>query len=188
MEMRYFATYLAPNEASALAQFNELVSGYWLGQAVALLVRKPQLLAFDEAGRLHHATGPCVEYRDGWNFYAWHGVCVPAKVILATETLDRDDFVGERNVEARRIIQECLGGRFVEEIGARFVDGGDGGVLYEIELPNDPERVARYVQVRDPSTGREHFLRVPPSIQTAAEAVAWTFGCTTDEYHPAQET
>jgi hypothetical protein len=31
-------------------------------------------------------------------------------------------------------------------------------------------------------------LRVPPTIQTAAEAVAWTFGATVEEYHPVQET
>ncbi|MGH2503627.1 MAG: DUF6745 domain-containing protein [Ktedonobacterales bacterium] len=65
-----------------------------------------------------------------------------------------------------------MGGRFVEEIGARFVDGGDRGVLYEIDLPDDPERVARYVQVRDTSTDRDYYLRVQPTIQTADEAVA----------------
>lgn len=69
----FIDTYFATNEARALAQFNALVSGYWLGRAVALVVRRPRLLAFDEAGRLHSTTGPCVEYRDGWGVYAWHG-------------------------------------------------------------------------------------------------------------------
>ncbi|HLV97384.1 MAG TPA: hypothetical protein VKT82_01795 [Ktedonobacterales bacterium] len=31
-------------------------------------------------------------------------------------------------------------------------------------------------------------LRVPPTIQTAAEAIAWSFGLPGEEYHPAQET
>jgi hypothetical protein len=189
IEMRYLNTYLAPNEASALAQFNELVSGYWLGQAVALLVRKPLFLLFDDLGRLHSATGRCVEYPDGWGFFAWHGVPAPERVVLAPETLTRDDFLGERNVEARRIIQERMGAeRFVWELAATYIDSGPQGVLYEVELPDDPERVARYVQVLDPSTGREYFLRVPPSVQTATEAVAWTFGRTPEEYHPAQES
>jgi hypothetical protein len=166
-----------------------MVSGYWFGKDVALVVRKPRLLAFDDAGRLHSATGRCVEYRDGWGFFAWHGVPVPERVILEPDELTRDDFLSERNVETRRIIQERMGAeRFVWELAATYIDGGPQGVLYEVALPDDPDQVARYVQVEDPSTGREYYLRVPPSIQTAAEAVAWTFGRTTDEYHPAQET
>lgn len=113
---------------------------------------------------------------------------MPEQVICAPDRLTRDDFFDEENVEARRIIQERMGERFVWEIGARFVDGGPRGVLYEVDLPGDRERVARYVQVQDVSTQREYYLRVPPTIQTAAEAVAWTFGLSRDEYHPAQES
>jgi hypothetical protein len=40
---------------------------------------------------LHSATGKCIEYHDGWGFYAWHGVHVPERVILAPEALTRDD-------------------------------------------------------------------------------------------------
>ena len=35
---------------------------------------------------------------------------------------------------------------------------------------------------------REYFLRVPPTIQTAAEAVAWSFKLSVEEYCPAHET
>ncbi len=31
---------------------------------------------------------------------------------------------------------------------------------------------------------KDYFLRVPPDMKTAHEAVAWTFGMTADEYHP----
>jgi hypothetical protein len=187
-DMLFFDTYYAPNEARALAQFTEYVSGYWCGKTVALLVRRPTLVTFDETGRLHNAAGPCVEFSDGWKIYAWHGVCVPERVITAPDELNRDDFFDAENVEARRLIQERMGARFVEEIGGRFIDGGAHGVLYEVELPEDPERVARYVQVLDPSTGREYYLRVPPTIATAEAAVAWTFGLESRGYRPVQES
>jgi hypothetical protein len=187
-DLLFFDTYYAQNEARALAQFSECVSGYWCGKSVALLVRRPTLLTFDEEGRLHNSAGPCVEFPDGWAIYAWHGVCVPERVIMAPDELNRNDFFGAENVEARRVIQERMGSRFVEEIGGRFIHGGAQGVLYEVELPEDPERVARYVQVLDPSTGREYYLRVPPSIATAEAAVAWTFGLESREYRPAQES
>jgi hypothetical protein len=184
----FFDTYFAPNDLHALAHFNQLVSGYWLGQEVALLVRRPQCLSFDAAGRLHSGSGPCIEYHDGWGFWAWHGVRVSEKVILAPEALTRDDFLGERNLEVRRVIQERMGSRFVSELGGGVLDSSPRGTLYEVVLPDDPERVARYVQVHDASTERQYLLRVPPTVQTAAEAVAWSFQMTVEEYAPAHET
>lgn len=187
-ELRFYDTYLTHLAGDALAQLNELVAGYWLGASVALLVRRPQCLSVDVEGRLHGASSPCVEYRDGLALYAWHGVQVPARVILEPESLTRNDFPDERNVEVRRIIQERMGGRFFDEIGARYVDGGSRGVLYEVSLPGDLDTAARYVRVLDPSTGREYYLRVPPTMITAAQAVAWTFGLRPDEYAPDQES
>lgn len=185
----YFAVALRLDALRAFCCFNQLVSGYWLGDEVALLVRRPTVLALDAAGRLHNASGKCVEYRDGWGYYAWHEVLVSARIILEPETLTRDDFLQEANLEIRRIIQERMGERFVTELGGRVLDIGARGTLYEVRLPeDDPERVARYVQVQDASTPRSYFLRVPPTVQTVAEAVAWTFSLTSEEYHPERES
>ena len=82
-----------------------------------------------------------------------------------------------------------MGERFVPELGGVVIDRSPRGTLYEVALPeDDPEGVARYVQVQDASTERQYFLRVPPTIQTAAEAVAWSFGLSGEDYHPADET
>ena len=82
-----------------------------------------------------------------------------------------------------------MGGRFVRELGGQVIDSSPRGVLFEVCLPaDDPEGVARYVQVQDASTERQYLLRVPPTIQTAAEAVAWTFQLAGDDYRPVQET
>ncbi len=186
---RFFDEYLAANTFSAWAHFIALVSGYHLSKAGALVIRRPQILSRDAEGRLHSATGKCLEYRDGWGFYAWHGVLVPEHVILRPETLSCEDVLKECNVEVRRVMQERMGQRFVGELGGSVLDQGPRGTLYGVHLPaDDPERVARYVQVQDASTDRQYFLRVPPTIQTAAEAVAWTFQMAGGDYHPAQET
>jgi hypothetical protein len=179
---------LAPNALQALAHFNQTISGYWLGTEIALLVRRPTSLSLDERGRLHSTTGRAITYRDGWGCYAWQGVRVPERVILAPETLTSEDFLNEPNIEVRRVIQERMGERFVSELGGRVLDTGSRGTLYEVALPNDPERVARYVQVQDASTDRQHFLRVPPTAQTVAEAVAWSFQMALEEYGPTHET
>jgi hypothetical protein len=187
--LEYFHSYYALNEAHALAQLNPVVSGYWLGKTVALLVRKPVVLSRDAAGRLHNMTGPAVEYADGWGFWARHGVLVPAWVVeRPAEELTREDFFSVFNSEVRRVIQERMGERFLWTIGARFINSGPRSILYEVDLPNDHEPVARYVELRDSSSERVYYLRVPPTIQTAKEAVAWTFGLNADEYGPAQES
>ena len=41
---------------------------------------------------------------------------------------------------------------------------------------------------RMPPPLRQYFLRVPPTVQTAAEAVAWSFQLAVEEYGPAHET
>ena len=82
-----------------------------------------------------------------------------------------------------------MGSRFVSARGGQVIDTSTQGTLYEVRLPeDDPEGVARYVQVQGASTARQYFLRVPPAIHTAAEAVAWSFGLSVDAYAPRCET
>jgi hypothetical protein len=92
---KWFAPYRFLHEAYEetplihLALFNEMVSGYWLGKNEAWLVRKPRHLHHD-GWSLHDPQGMCVEYRDGWGFYAWHGTRVPEQLIRPSEHLARE--------------------------------------------------------------------------------------------------
>jgi hypothetical protein len=186
---QFFHETYEENDLIHFVLFNEMVSGYQLGEQEARLVRMPTRVERDEQGRLHCASGRCMQYRDGWGFYAWHGVKVPEKLILHPEQLTKEEWLTEENLEVRRAMQERLGpDRFIELVGARCIDQGRRGTLMEVDLGNDPERVAHYVQVRDASTERLYFLRVPPSIQRADEAVAWTFALQEQDYNPVQET
>ncbi len=166
-----------------------MVSGYHLGSREAWLIHKPIRLEQDEQGRLHCPDALCIQYSDGWGFYAWHGVLVSEQVILHPERLTREDWLQESNLEVRRIIQERLGpDRFIALVGGTCIDRGQRGKLLAVDLGDDPERVAHYIHVQDTSTERQYYLRVPPSISRADEAVAWTFGLDEQEYQPEQET
>lgn len=170
---------MAKNDVISLARFHELVSGY--GGAVdgeeIWLTRKPTRVERDEQGHLHSSTGMCMQYRDGWGFYAWHGVAVPEELILPPEYLIKDDWVQEKTLDVRRAFQERLGSeRFVELVEGVCIDRGSQGTLIEITLEQDAERVAHYVQVKEPATPHPIFLRVPLSILYADEAVAQTMG------------
>ena len=187
---RFFHEVFEEHALIHLARFNELVSSYWLGEKEAWLVRKPVRLHRDKRGCFHNATGPCVQYQDGWGWYAWHGVYVPEKLILSPEQVTREEWVQERNVEVRRAIQERLGSeRFIQLVGGICIHKNRRGKLIQIKLGvRDPDLVAHYVQVRDSSTSRHYYLRVPPWINSVDEAIAWTFGLSARDYQPGQKT
>ena len=65
------------------------------------------------------------------------------------------------------------------------------GILYRMNLRGDePILVVRVVNstAEPDGTFNEYFLRVPPNIIRAKQAVAWTFGLTEEEYEPLAET
>ena len=175
----FFAVYLAPNEFQALARFNELVSAYWLGTNCALVVRRPRALSLDAAGRLHSETGKCLEFHDGWSLYAWHGVEVPEKVILASETLTREDYFTEWRAERRRVIEERMGEQFLTKVGGDLIGSRPREARSEAAPPSVPIRVARAVAGQDAYAARQYFARVPPTTQAVLD--------TTLRLHPGQQ-
>jgi hypothetical protein len=186
---RFFHEVFQENTLIHWACLNEMVSGFRLESQEAWLVRKPLLLERDEQGRFHHASGRCVEYRDGWGFFAWHGVRVPEKLIVHSLQVTREDWMHASDA-VRRVIQERLSNdHFVEMLGGKWIDEGVRGKLIEVCLDeDDPECVVHYVQVQDARTQQRHFLRVPFWINRADEAVAWAFDPDNRDYQPIQET
>lgn len=69
----------------------------------------------------------------------------------------------------------------------------DTGRLFHVFVPTKQEPWRAYVDVVNPTPHtdgslEQHYLSVPPTIKTAKEAVAWTFGLTPEEYLPLKET
>jgi len=55
------------------------------------------------------------------------------------------------------------------------------------DLGNITEPI-RVIKVRDSTTKKYYILRVPPTVKTCKQAIAWTFGMEEDEYDPIKET
>lgn len=64
--------------------------------------------------------------------------------------------------------------------------GGMPRRLLRLHIPHDEPLTC--VEVKCPSTGETHFLRVPPTIQTAHDGVAWSFRRNRRDYGPGMET
>jgi hypothetical protein len=151
---------------------------------------RPEVLLADSQNRPHCEDGPFCYWRDGSSLYSYHGIRVPVRIIEHPEKITAKEVLAEQNAEVRRVMIERVGmERFLSEAGARMIHSHEMGDLFSIDLPGDPDEFLRSVRVTDPSTGRKYFLRVPPSITRADDAVAWTFAFdTAKEYRPIAES
>lgn len=153
---------------------------------------KPTFFAVDEGGRMHNATGPAIVFSDGFCEYAWHGIVVEPRIINAPETITIQEIENAANAELRRILIERYGqSRYLQDSGAEQIHEDDFGVLFSKEIQGDePLVMVRVVNSTPEPDGsfKDYFLRVPPYIETARQAVAWTFGVDEEDYMPLVES
>lgn len=157
-----------------------------------LVSEYPQQVHRDAQGRLHNSVGPAVRYSDGWSIYAINGLTLPEDVIADPASLTIERVNAEKNVEIRRAMIEHYGqGRYLLDCNAKQIQEDECGVLYRIDLHGDEPLVMVKVKNSTASpdgTFEEYFLRVPPSMRTAREAVAWTYSLSPDFYNPTIES
>ena len=182
---------------NGLTQLAQSGCGWWWPfENAVILTEPPKNLYQDDLHRLHHETGPALEYQDGFSLYCWHGVRVTKEIIEHPEDIKPEQVLKESNQEVRRVMLERYGwDNLLKALMAVEVHHDKYGLLYETsrlkEYLEGEDNVARFVHVKDPSTAREYTLRVPPTIATAHDAVAWTFGFEGKEavlYAPEKET
>jgi hypothetical protein len=98
----------------------------------------------------------------------------------------------EPNIEVRRLMIDLYGvGRYLAETKARLVHTDECGELYKrLQLDDEDLVVVKVINstAEPDGTFKEYFLRVPPQMKTAREAVAWSFGLSEAEYKPDIET
>jgi len=153
---------------------------------------RPDTLLVDDRNRPHCTTGPFCRWRDGSALYAVHGVRVPAWIIERPESITCASIDSERNAEIRRVmIEQCGISRYLKDSGATKVNESSRGKLWRKEVIDDEPIQMVEVLNSTPEPGGErktYFLRVPPDVRTADDAVAWTFGIEPGEYNPVVET
>jgi hypothetical protein len=133
----------------------------------------------------------CMSARSGdkkWHVagFAVAGHRVPECVARGTITMA--DIQAEANSESQRIMIERFGyDRYLSESGAVAIQEDEFGRLYE--LPGG-HKLARLLNstANDDGTINEYFLPVPREMQTAHQAVAWSFGMTVEQYQPALQS
>jgi hypothetical protein len=105
---------------------------------------------------------------------------------LNGKAVTAQEIIGLPNAEIRRAVVEIVGFGAVVD-GAEVVDESEvDGRLLRIKQDGDEDLVL--IHVKDPSTDREYFLRVPPAMKTARQARAWTFGFEAEDFELTKES
>ena len=119
-----------------------------------------------------------------------NGMAIPVWVndLIVSHKLRAEHILRVDNAEVRRFCLEELGySRFLSQMKHEVIENKGEQELVKINWMKREEPIC-LVKVKCPSTGAFYTLRVPPTMKTVKEAVAWTFGVRENEYLPENET
>ena len=175
-----------------LVKLAEHCGWWWTFEDACIITSRPSVVHLNDDRKLHNDLGYAIEYPDGWGIYSRHGSFVPERVIEFSHRKNLEAIHREQNAEVRRHMIELYGlERYIKDAEAVKIDEDACGALYRRDSLIDEPIVVVKVKNSTPEpdgTYKYYFLRVPPEIDTARAAVAWTFGLTPDEYTPEVET
>jgi hypothetical protein len=159
-------------------------------ERVCWISERPKLLRTDAAARLHCPDGPSLQYPDGWSFYAWKGVGVPAWMIEHPERITAGDISAQFDPVLRNSMIEIMTPeRFIRSGAVSRVAKDETGVLWRKLWGYRGVTIGSWTAVEvvngtaeADGSRRHYFLRVPSGIRTPREAVAWTYGLSAERY------
>ncbi len=208
MTARSPAAAIADPDATLTGAFTEVcahVGNFWIYPDIVICCDRPQILHRDPEGRAHATDGPAIVYRDGFEVYASRGTHIPTRIHSRPAEITVAEIEQEASPEVRRVMLAKMGiDRYLAQSQAEKIDEDETGILWRrrrterfriggwrSEMSRD--RTLCFVEVvngtPEPDGSYKHYyLRVPPNMQTAREAVAWTYGLSEPAYQPELRT
>lgn len=146
-----------------------------------IVCKKPTIMKFNEARRLHSSSGPAVRFTDGFELWFWNGVSVPKEWIEDPKCITKEMYMAENNAEMKRTMFEIIGQERYAEIMDLLTldedtdDQGNPMVLYRTkEIDPVAQEMIYILKVVCNSTGRIYHITVP-ECKNVWDAKAWTF-------------
>ena len=105
----FFATVFENEHCKKLGGLIQAVSSagfIWLHPRKVVFCNRPEIAKYDDRGRPHCEDGPALQYRDGYKYFAIHGVPVPEKY-----KIDFADIAKEENTAVRMALIQKFGFR-----------------------------------------------------------------------------
>lgn len=143
-------------------------------EKTCLVFDRPLECHADPEGRFHYEGGAALHFADGYRCYQFHGVQIPERYgTVHPHVWQADWLLHEQNAELRRVLIQGIGyDRLCQELQAEALNSWREYTLLRIAPTIDVEPIY-LLKMTCPSTGYIHATRVPPSIQSAREAIRW---------------
>lgn len=196
-ELGWLGAYQYLHDSCGVVEATRPLSGLWqiAGNAgwivphenICWLSERHHVLKADTNNeRLHCATGPALAYRDGLTVHMWKGVPIPGSLTenpsrITARTIDRE----LDPVVRRCMIDIITPERYIAMGSAVRISQDDTGTLWrKLWWGFDAWAAVEVVNgTPEPDGTRKHYyLQVPPTVRTAREAVAWTYGLSESQY------
>lgn len=175
-----------------LAALGHGACGYFFCSKVCFVCEAPLKYKTNAAGRPHSEDGPAAVWADGFKVYSWRGIPVAPTTIEHKNRINVNRIHAEKNAEIKRVMIDIYGeSRYLMDAGAKVIHADECGTLYRADIEHEEPLVMVKVRNSTPEpdgTYKHYFLRVPPTMLRAREAVAWTFGLPESEYHPTHHS
>lgn len=188
LDFLYSACELKPRTEAIAGLMQAAANVGWIipHNRVCWLVDRPTIVQTDDRRRLHSASGPAIAFSDGWSFHAWKGIQVASWIIERRQEVTAKAIDREHDPTVRRCMIDIMTPeRFIREGDAVTVAEDETGVLWNKTWTAWDAWAAVQVQNGTPEpdgTYRQYFLQVPPTVRSARQAVAWTYGLSEFEY------
>ena len=188
---KYLDVHYTPDQSVLLGAWEALAESahwWWAYDSACIISLKPLTLHVDQRGRLHNASGPAVEYRDGYKQWYLHGVSVPqALAEIAQTDMDPADLPKYRNAEVRMQFIKKLGVNRLKKHG-HVIDKQGVYQLIDMHTLFDGIDYAPYLFMINPSTGETHAEGVNPICRTVVQAINWRAGDINRAWEPLELT
>jgi len=158
----------------------------WITDDTIFWIPLPEI-HIDGQNRPHNEKGYAFKSLDLTEYF-WHGILVDEYVIMRSSEITIKNIEAEANTEVRRVKIERYGqDKYLKDSGAELIHNDVFGKLWRKEIADDePLVMVELLNSTPEPTGeiKTYFLRVPPDMKTAHEAVAWTFDKKQIDYAP----
>jgi hypothetical protein len=143
--------------------------------------------------RLHRADGPALEW-PRTKLYAWKGVLVPEEAIMESQRITPELVYDMRDGSLRQTLIDIYANRHghrrcLRDMGGIVLHEDPTGRLWSLNparllrQPGDLKMVEVVNGTPEPDGSRKTYrLNVPPHVETARQAVAWTYGLEPEDY------
>ena len=160
-------------KAEAFINWVRRASFIIMNEDTVFVSKNPKEL-YHEDSALSNDSGPAIKFNDGISIWSINGVSVDEQIVMNPETLTIDQINNEPNEEIRRIMIDRYGSsKYLEGMGATITDGPiDNWIEGTKEYLFHTSRDEAYLLCVCPSTGKDFYLQVDPSVRTCQEAQA----------------